>query len=127
LLRAGAADLPFGRVGPEEFGTFYVAYAKTPAVTERMLENTFLGLGEADHDRLLDSSTALTGNLYFVPSADFLDGPTIPAEDADDASPPILRRRAMTPWASAASSPDATRRVFGPSTGKLIGGTGIPI
>jgi putative iron-dependent peroxidase len=70
-------NMPFGRVGSEEFGTFYVAYAKTPAVTEQMLENMFLGIGDADHDRILDFSTALTGNLYFVPSADFLDDPAI--------------------------------------------------
>jgi porphyrinogen peroxidase len=70
-------NMPFGRVGSAEFGTFYVAYARTPAVIEQMLENMFLGLGEADHDRLLDFSTALTGNLYFVPSADFLDDPSI--------------------------------------------------
>jgi porphyrinogen peroxidase len=81
-------NMPFGRVGSDEFGTFYVAYAKTPAVTERMLENMFLGLGEAPHDRLLDFSTALTGNLYFVPSADFLDDPTIVEPAAADAAPP---------------------------------------
>jgi putative iron-dependent peroxidase len=83
-------NMPFGRVGSDEFGTFYVAYAKTPAVTERMLENMFLGLGDATHDRLLDFSTALTGNLYFVPSADFLDDPTIvePAAEGADPAPP---------------------------------------
>jgi porphyrinogen peroxidase len=80
-------NMPFGRVGSEEFGTFYVGYAKTPAVTEQMLENMFLGLGDADHDRLLDFSTALTGNLYFVPSADFLDDPTIVGAGAGDAPP----------------------------------------
>jgi putative iron-dependent peroxidase len=81
-------NMPFGRVGSDEFGTFYVAYAKTPAVTERMLENMFLGLGDAAHDRLLDFSTALTGNLYFVPSADFLDDPTIVGAESDDSAVP---------------------------------------
>ncbi len=77
-------NMPFGRVGSGEFGTFYIAYARTPAVTEQMLENMFLGLGEATHDRLLDFSTAQTGNLFFVPSADFLDDPTVAApEDAE--------------------------------------------
>src|SRR6201996_4179840 len=60
-------NMPFGRVGSAEFGTFYVAYAKNPDVTEQMLENMFLGKGEAAHDRLLDFSTAHTGNLFFVP------------------------------------------------------------
>jgi porphyrinogen peroxidase len=36
-------NMPFGEVGKEEFGTYYIAYARTPAVTERMLRNMFLG------------------------------------------------------------------------------------
>jgi porphyrinogen peroxidase len=84
-------NMPFGRVGAAEFGTFYVAYARTPAVIEQMLENMFLGLGEADHDRLLDFSTALTGNLYFVPSADFLDDPsTVEAAPAGPEQPSAI-------------------------------------
>ncbi|MBS1676133.1 MAG: Dyp-type peroxidase [Actinobacteria bacterium] len=73
-------NMPFGRVGAGEYGTYYVAYAATPAVTEEMLDNMFLGKGEATHDRVLDFSTALTGNLYFVPSADFLDDPPAAGE-----------------------------------------------
>jgi putative iron-dependent peroxidase len=85
-------NMPFGRAGAGEFGTYYVAYAATPAVTEEMLDNMFLGKGEATHDRILDFSTALTGNLYFVPSADFLDDPSGgedgggEAEDESDAT-----------------------------------------
>jgi putative iron-dependent peroxidase len=79
-------NMPFGRAGSGEFGTYYVAYAATPAVTEQMLDNMFLGKGAATHDRLLDFSTALTGNLYFIPSADFLDDPPVreaaPVEDS---------------------------------------------
>ncbi len=78
-------NMPFGRVGTDEYGTFYVAYAKSPAVTERMLANMFLGLGDAPHDRILDFSTALTGTLYFVPGADFLDDPPA-AESSGDGS-----------------------------------------
>jgi putative iron-dependent peroxidase len=78
-------NMPFGRVGSAEFGTFYIAYARTPAVTERMLENMFLGLGDATHDRILDFSTAHTGNLFFIPSADFLDDPSVAAlQEAED-------------------------------------------
>jgi porphyrinogen peroxidase len=73
-------NMPFGRVGSGEFGTFYIAYARTPAVTEQMLENMFLGLGAAAHDRILDFSTAHTGNLFFVPSLDFLDDPGVEAD-----------------------------------------------
>jgi putative iron-dependent peroxidase len=82
-------NMPFGRAGSGEFGTYYVAYAATPAVTEQMLDNMFLGKGEATHDRLLDFSTALTGNLYFVPSADFLDDPPVAGDapsEAEDAA-----------------------------------------
>jgi putative iron-dependent peroxidase len=78
-------NMPFGRVGEGEYGTYYVAYAATPAVTEEMLDNMFLGKGEATHDRILDFSTAITGNLYFVPSADFLDDPPLGGDGASEA------------------------------------------
>jgi len=77
-------NMPFGRVGTGEYGTYYVAYAATPAVTEEMLDNMFLGKGEATHDRVLDFSTALTGNLYFVPSADFLDDPPVAGAEVEE-------------------------------------------
>ncbi|GAA1905396.1 Dyp-type peroxidase [Streptantibioticus ferralitis] len=66
-------NMPFGSAGRGEFGTYYIGYARTPAVTEQMLENMFLGTPSAAHDRVLDFSTAVTGTLFFVPSADFLD------------------------------------------------------
>ena len=66
-------NMPFGHVGSGEFGTYYIAYAKTPAVTERMLRNMFLGDPPGNTDRVLSFSTALTGALFFVPTADFLD------------------------------------------------------
>jgi len=80
-------NMPFGRAGSGEFGTYYVAYAATPAVTEQMLDNMFLGKGAATHDRLLDFSKALTGNLYFIPSGDFLDDPPLARDDASEAEP----------------------------------------
>jgi putative iron-dependent peroxidase len=66
-------NMPFGRLGEGEFGTYFLGYARTPAVTEQMLESMFLGRPPATHDRILDFSTAVTGGLFFVPSADFLD------------------------------------------------------
>jgi putative iron-dependent peroxidase len=78
-------NMPFGRAGSGEYGTYYVSYAASPAVTEEMLDNMFLGKGDATHDRLLDFSTALTGNLYFVPSADFLDDPPVRGDEDDGA------------------------------------------
>jgi porphyrinogen peroxidase len=82
-------NMPFGTVGRGEFGTYFIGYARTPAVTERMLERMFLGDPSASHDRILDFSTAVTGTLFFAPSADFLDDlpdpPGIAAETEDRA------------------------------------------
>jgi porphyrinogen peroxidase len=78
-------NMPFGRVGTREFGTFYIAYARTPDVIERMLRNMFVGNPPGNTDRILEFSTPLTGNLYFVPSADFIDDPPSP----DSGSPQI--------------------------------------
>ncbi|MFE0641038.1 Dyp-type peroxidase [Streptomyces sp. NPDC058877] len=67
------ANMPFGRVGNGEFGTYFIGYARTPEVTERMLRNMFLGDPPGNTDRVLDFSRAVTGGLFFVPSADLLD------------------------------------------------------
>jgi len=67
------ANMPFGQVGRGEFGTYYIAYAATPSVTEQMLVNMFIGNPPGNYDRILDFSTAVTGSLFFAPSADFLD------------------------------------------------------
>jgi putative iron-dependent peroxidase len=37
-----------------------------------MLENMFIGRPPGNYDRLLDFSRAVTGNLFFVPTATFL-------------------------------------------------------
>ncbi|MEU7058076.1 Dyp-type peroxidase [Streptomyces sp. NPDC046197] len=66
-------NMPFGTVGEGEFGTYFIGYARTPTVTERMLERMFLGAPPASHDRILDFSTPVTGSLFFVPTSDFLD------------------------------------------------------
>jgi putative iron-dependent peroxidase len=68
-------NMPFGRVGTSEFGTYFIGYARTPDVIEQMLTNMFIGNPPGNTDRILDFSTALTGNLFFVPDAEFLDDP----------------------------------------------------
>jgi putative iron-dependent peroxidase len=68
-------NMPFGRVGSAEFGTYFIGYARTPDVTEQMLRNMFLGDPPGSYDRVLDVSTPLTGTLFFAPSAGFLDDP----------------------------------------------------
>jgi len=69
-------------VGTGEFGTYYIAYAADPSITERMLRNMFIGDPPGNTDRILDFSTAITGSLFFVPSADMLDD-LPPAATAD--------------------------------------------
>jgi porphyrinogen peroxidase len=78
------ANMPFGEVGRGEFGTYYIAYAATPTVTERMLDRMFIGDPPGNYDRILDFSTAVTGTLFFAPSGDFLDDlPDPPGGPAD--------------------------------------------
>jgi porphyrinogen peroxidase len=74
-------NMPFGRVGAGEFGTYFIGYARDPDVIEQMLRNMFVGNPPGNHDRILDFSTAVTGNLFFVPSAGFLDDP--PAQETE--------------------------------------------
>jgi porphyrinogen peroxidase len=72
-------NMPFGSVGVSEFGTYFIGYAKTPAVIEQMLTNMFVGNPPGNTDRILDFSTAVTGNLFFAPTVAFLDDPPGPA------------------------------------------------
>jgi len=76
-------NMPFGRPGHGEFGTYFIGYCKTPRVTETMLQNMFVGNPPGNYDRLLDFSRAVTGSLFFAPSASFLD-----SLGADAPSPP---------------------------------------
>jgi putative iron-dependent peroxidase len=75
-------NMPFGRVGAGEFGTYFIGYVRHPGVIEQMLENMFIGKPPSNYDRILDFSAAVTGNLFFVPTVDFLDGPPGPARTA---------------------------------------------
>ncbi|MCV6964003.1 Dyp-type peroxidase [Mycobacterium intermedium] len=68
-------NMPFGEVGKGEYGTYFIGYSRTPAVTDRMLNNMFLGDPPGNTDRVLDFSTAVTGGLFFTPTVDFLDDP----------------------------------------------------
>jgi len=72
-------NMPFGRVGAGEFGTYFIGYARTPEVIEQMLTNMFIGKPPGNHDRILDFSTAVTGGLFFIPTTEFLDDPPAPA------------------------------------------------
>jgi putative iron-dependent peroxidase len=80
-------NMPFGEVGKGEYGTYFIGYSRTAAVTERMLENMFIGDPPGNTDRVLDFSTAITGSMFFTPIVDFLNDPPPlpdPAADGDD-------------------------------------------
>ena len=66
-------NMPFGDVGKGEFGTYFIGYARSPRRIEQMLTNMFVGRPPGNYDRLLDFSRAVTGTLFFVPSATFLE------------------------------------------------------
>ena len=66
-------NMPFGRPGADEFGTYFIGYSGRVWVIERMLERMFVGVPPGAYDRLLDFSTAMTGTTFFVPTAAMLD------------------------------------------------------
>ena len=66
-------NMPFGHAGSGEFGTYFIGYSRSPRTIEQMLENMFVGRPPGNYDRLLDFSRAVTGNLFFVPTATFLE------------------------------------------------------
>ncbi len=81
--------MPFGELGKGEFGTYFIGYSRTPAVTEQMLRNMFLGDPPGNTDRILDFSTAITGGLFFSPTVDFLDDPP-PLPGSPVAAPAVV-------------------------------------
>ena len=87
-------NMPFGKPGQGEFGTYFIGYSRTPRTTEQMLENMFIGRPPGNYDRLLDFSFAKTGNLFFVPSATFLDNV---GEDAPVAGQTPAEKTAAAP------------------------------
>jgi putative iron-dependent peroxidase len=87
-LQIVRANMPFGEVGKGEFGTYFCGYARSPRRIELMLENMFVGKPPGNYDRLLDFSRAVTGTLFFVPSATFLDEvAATPAASSADPAP----------------------------------------
>jgi porphyrinogen peroxidase len=67
------ANMAFGQAGHGEFGTYFIGYARMARITEQMLTNMFVGRPPGNYDRILDFSRAVTGNLFFVPSATLLE------------------------------------------------------
>jgi porphyrinogen peroxidase len=96
-------NMPFGRVGSGEFGTYFIGYCRTPDVTEQMIENMFIGRPPGNYDRLLDFSRPVTGTLFFVPSATFLD--SVSADGQPAATPAAAPTAPSTP---AGAAPDGS-------------------
>jgi len=66
-----------------------------------MLENMFIGRPPGNYDRILDFSRPLTGCLFFVPSATFLDA-------VGDAAPASAPSSEPEPAGSSANSSAAS-------------------
>jgi putative iron-dependent peroxidase len=110
-------NMPFGRVGAKEFGTYFIGYARSPRTIEQMLENMFIGRPPGNYDRLLDFSAAKTGNLFFVPSATFLD-------NIGDDAPPTGQELSDTPAPAPAASQPPPKRDGSLGIGSLKGDNG---
>jgi porphyrinogen peroxidase len=98
-------NMPFGRAGEGEFGTYFIGYSRSPRTIERMLENMFVGRPPGNYDRILEFSRAVTGNLFFVPSATFLEEVT---PDAPPAAEPLSASPAAEPSPSISPMSDGS-------------------
>ena len=101
-------NMPFGDVGKGEFGTYFVGYARSPKRIEQMLENMFVGQPPGNYDRLLDFSRAVTGTLFFVPSATFLENASTEIASPSVAGPNANEGEAGAKSVSRLSSPDGS-------------------
>jgi putative iron-dependent peroxidase len=86
-------NMPFGRPGSGEYGTFFIGYCGELWVLEAMLRRMFIGDPPGTYDRILDFSRAVTGTTFFAPSRDTLAGladlaATSPGETAAHPSAP---------------------------------------
>jgi porphyrinogen peroxidase len=105
-------NMPFGRPGHGEFGTYFIGYSRTPRITEIMLENMFVGRPAGNYDRLLDFSRPVTGSLFFVPPSTFLDNITADAPDAaENAKPPSTAATSPASFATPVAVHDTSLRI----------------
>ncbi|BCH01509.1 Dyp-type peroxidase [Mesorhizobium loti] len=65
-------NMPFGRPGQNEFGTYFIGYSRYLWVTEKMLQRMYVGDPPGAYDRLLDVSTPQTGTIFFAPTRPML-------------------------------------------------------
>ncbi len=101
-------NMPFGAVGKGEFGTYFIGYARSPHRIEQMLVNMFVGKPPGNYDRLLDFSRAVTGTLFFVPSATFLENAATDPAAPSNSPPDTSEREAEDQSKTRLSSPDGS-------------------
>jgi putative iron-dependent peroxidase len=99
-------NMPFGRPGHGEFGTYFIGYSRTPRITEMMLENMFVGKPPGNYDRLLDFSRPVTGSLFFVPTGTFLDNVTTGGANAAESD-----QTPSTALTSPVTAPDTSLKI----------------
>jgi putative iron-dependent peroxidase len=61
-------NMPFGRPGQREFGTYFIGYSRYLWVIQKMLKRMYIGDPPGAYDRLLDFSTPHTGTTFFAPA-----------------------------------------------------------
>ncbi len=66
-------NMPFGRPGQREFGTYFIGYSQYLWVIEKMLQRMYIGDPPGAYDRLLDFSTPHTGTTFFAPARPVLE------------------------------------------------------
>jgi putative iron-dependent peroxidase len=101
-------NMPFGDVGKGEFGTYFIGYARSPHRIEQMLVNMFVGRPPGNYDRLLDFSRAVTGTLFFVPSATFLENVVTDTAALSNSPPDTSERETEDQSKTRLSSPDGS-------------------
>src|SRR5579863_10165787 len=108
-------NMPFGRPGYGEFGTYFIGYSRSPRTIEQMLENMFIGQPPGNYDRLLDFSRAVTGTLFFVPSTTFLEnvvaGVAAPSIAESPAAPAAVEPSPSIPSSSNGSVREGSLRI----------------
>jgi putative iron-dependent peroxidase len=82
-----------------------------------MLENMFVGRPPGNYDRLLDFSRAVTGSLFFVPSATFLEA--VQDDEPEGAMPAVAKPAIAKPLAAPAAMVEPSPSPASPRDGSL--------
>lgn len=85
-------NMPFGRPGQGEFGTYFIGYTRRLWVIQLMIKRMFVGQPPGFHDRILDVSTAVTGTTFSTATS----GSWPPWRPRSDSKPVSSRRRRRT-------------------------------